>query len=42
MKAVVQVGYGSADVLGFKEIDRPVAADDDVLVRVHAACPCRR
>ena len=37
MKAVVQVGYGSADVLEFKEIDRPVAADDDVLVRVHAA-----
>jgi NADPH:quinone reductase-like Zn-dependent oxidoreductase len=37
MKAVVQVGYGSADVLEFKEIDKPVAADDDVLVRVHAA-----
>ncbi len=37
MKAVVQVGYGSADVLEFKEIDRPVAADDEVLVRVHAA-----
>ena len=37
MKAVVQVGYGSADVLEFKEIDRPVAADDDVLVHVHAA-----
>ena len=37
MKAVVQTGYGSADVLEVKEIDRPVAADDDVLVRVHAA-----
>ena len=37
MKAVVQVGYGSADVLEFKEIDKPVAADDEVLVRVHAA-----
>src|SRR5665647_3273913 len=37
MKAVVQVGYGSADVLEFKEIDKPVAADGDVLVRVHAA-----
>jgi len=37
MKAVVQVGYGSADVLELKEIDRPVANDDDVLVRVHAA-----
>jgi NADPH:quinone reductase-like Zn-dependent oxidoreductase len=37
MKAVVQVGYGSADVLEFKEIDKPVANDDEVLVRVHAA-----
>jgi NADPH:quinone reductase-like Zn-dependent oxidoreductase len=37
MKAVVQTGYGSADVLELKEIDRPAAADDDVLVRVHAA-----
>ena len=37
MKAVVQIGYGSADVLELKEIDKPVAADDDVLVRVHAA-----
>ena len=37
MKAVIQVGYGSADVLELKEIDRPVAADDEVLVRVHAA-----
>src|SRR5659263_267049 len=37
MKAVVQVGYGAADVLEFKEIDKPVAADGEVLVRVHAA-----
>jgi NADPH:quinone reductase-like Zn-dependent oxidoreductase len=37
MKAVVQVGYGSADVLELKEIDRPVANHDDVLVRVQAA-----
>jgi len=37
MKAVVQVVYGSADVLEFKEIDKPVANDDDVLMRVHAA-----
>ena len=37
MKAVVQVGYGSADVLALKEIDTPVIADDDVLVRVQAA-----
>jgi len=37
MKAVAQVGYGSADVLEFKEIDKPVAGEGDVLVRVHAA-----
>jgi NADPH:quinone reductase-like Zn-dependent oxidoreductase len=37
MKAVVQVGYGSADVVQAREIDRPVAAKGDVLVRVHAA-----
>ena len=37
MKAVVQVGYGSADVIRPREIDRPVAADGEVLVRVHAA-----
>ena len=37
MKAVVQVGYGSADVLEFKEIDKPVVKDDDVLVRVLSA-----
>ncbi len=37
MKAVVQGGYGSADVLSLEEIDRPVPGADDVLVRVHAA-----
>jgi NADPH:quinone reductase-like Zn-dependent oxidoreductase len=37
MKTVIQVGYGSADVLELKELERPVAADDEVLVRVHAA-----
>ncbi|MEU8849239.1 NAD(P)-dependent alcohol dehydrogenase [Streptomyces sp. NPDC048564] len=37
MKAVVQDRYGSADVLEFRDIDRPVPATDEVLVRVHAA-----
>jgi NADPH:quinone reductase-like Zn-dependent oxidoreductase len=37
MKAVVQVGYGTADVLELREIDRPAAADGEVLVRVRAA-----
>jgi NADPH:quinone reductase-like Zn-dependent oxidoreductase len=37
VKAIVQNGYGSPDVLELKEIDKPVVKDDDVLVRVHAA-----
>lgn len=37
MKAVVQDRYGSADTLEFMDIDRPVPAADEVLVRVHAA-----
>jgi len=37
MKAIVQDTYGSADVLQLREIDRPTASDEDVLVRVHAA-----
>jgi NADPH:quinone reductase-like Zn-dependent oxidoreductase len=37
MKAIVQDGYGSADVLRLREIDRPVVTDGGVLVRVRAA-----
>jgi NADPH:quinone reductase-like Zn-dependent oxidoreductase len=37
MKAVVQTGYGSPDVLELREIDKPTVKDNDVLVRVHAA-----
>lgn len=37
MKAVVQDRYGSADVLEFKDVDTPVPAGHEVLVRVHAA-----
>ena len=37
MKAIVQDRYGAADVLELREIDRPTASDDEVLVRVHAA-----
>jgi NADPH:quinone reductase-like Zn-dependent oxidoreductase len=37
MKAIVQVQYGSPDVLQLKDIDKPVVDDDGVLVRVHAA-----
>ena len=37
MKAIVQDTYGSADVLELRDIDLPQIADDQVLVRVHAA-----
>jgi NADPH:quinone reductase-like Zn-dependent oxidoreductase len=37
MKAIVQDRYGSPDVLELREVDKPLAADNEVLVRVHAA-----
>ena len=37
MKAIVQERYGSPHVLELREIDRPTAEDDEVLVRVRAA-----
>jgi NADPH:quinone reductase-like Zn-dependent oxidoreductase len=37
MKAIVQNGYGSADVLQLREIDKPALLDDRVLVRVRSA-----
>jgi NADPH:quinone reductase-like Zn-dependent oxidoreductase len=37
MKAAVRDKYGSHDAVELREIDKPVAADDEVLVRVRAA-----
>jgi NADPH:quinone reductase-like Zn-dependent oxidoreductase len=37
MKAVVYQKYGSPDVLQIREIDKPSIADDEVLVKIHAA-----
>ena len=37
MKAVVQDRYGGADVLAVRDIEEPVPADDEVLIRVRAA-----
>src|SRR5512132_2776073 len=37
MKAIVQERYGAPDVLVLREVDEPMAGDDQVLVRVRAA-----
>ncbi len=37
MKAIVQDGYGSPDVLHLREVDKPVVGDGGILVRVRAA-----
>ncbi len=37
MKAMVYEKYGSPDVLELQEVDKPTAADGELLVRVHAA-----
>jgi NADPH:quinone reductase-like Zn-dependent oxidoreductase len=37
MKAIVHDTYGSADVLELRDVEEPTIADDEVLVRVHAA-----
>jgi NADPH:quinone reductase-like Zn-dependent oxidoreductase len=37
MKAIVFRCYGSPDVLKFEDIEKPTAADDQVLIKVHAA-----
>ena len=37
MKAIVQEGYGSPDVLKLRDVEMPALRDDGVLVEVHAA-----
>ena len=40
MKAAVYTRYGPPDVLEVKDVARPVPADNEVLVRIHAATVC--
>jgi NADPH:quinone reductase-like Zn-dependent oxidoreductase len=37
LKAIVQNGYGSTDVLKLEEVDKPALKDDEVLLRIKAA-----
>jgi NADPH:quinone reductase-like Zn-dependent oxidoreductase len=37
MKAIVCSKYGPPDLLAYEEVPKPIARDDEVLVRVHAA-----
>src|SRR5690242_7523928 len=37
MKAIVRRAYGAADVLSLDDIDTPMPAGDEVLIRVRAA-----
>ena len=37
MKAIVWTGYGSPDVLKLREVETPSPAENEVLIRIHAA-----
>lgn len=37
MKAIVYRSYGSPDVLSYEEIEKPIAGDDQVLIKIRAA-----
>ncbi len=40
MKAAVYRKYGHPDVIHIEEIEKPIPADDEVLIRVYATTVC--
>jgi NADPH:quinone reductase-like Zn-dependent oxidoreductase len=40
MKAAIYTKYGSPDVLEIKDVETPVATDNEVLIRIHATTVC--
>src|SRR2546423_2287812 len=36
MKAIVRTEYGPSEVLQFTDVAKPTAADDEVLIKIHA------